>query len=78
MILQIDTFDEFYSILHLEAECSKSLLTLVADNNSNNKTHLTALCQSGFTGARDSEWKWHQLSHMQICTSPETDNHAST
>jgi len=30
-----------------------------------------------FTDARDSEWQWHQLSHMQICTSPQTDNHAS-
>jgi len=29
-----------------------------------------------FTGARDSEWQWHQLGHMQICTSPQTDNHA--
>jgi len=29
-------------------------------------------------GARDIEWQWHQLSHMQICTSPQTDNHAST
>jgi len=33
--------------------------------------------QSGFTGARDSEWQWHQLGHMHICTSPHTDNHAS-
>jgi len=31
-----------------------------------------------FTEARDSEWQWHQLSHMQICTSLQTDNHAST
>jgi len=31
-----------------------------------------------FTGARDSEWQWYQLGHMQICTSPQTDNHAST
>jgi len=23
--------------------------------------------QSGFTGARDSKWQWHQLGHMQIC-----------
>jgi len=30
-----------------------------------------------FTGARDSEWQWHQLGHMQICTSPQTDSHAS-
>jgi len=32
----------------------------------------------GFTGARDSEWQWHQLGHMQVCTSFQTDNHAST
>jgi len=31
----------------------------------------------GFTGAKDSEWKWHQLGHMQICTSPETGNQAT-
>jgi len=22
-----------------------------------------------FTEARDSDWQWHQLGHMQICTS---------
>ena len=32
-----------------------------------------------FTEARDSEWQWHQLRHMQVCTtSLQTDNHAST
>ena len=32
-----------------------------------------------FTEARDSEWQWHQLDHnMQVCTSFQTDNHAST
>jgi len=31
-----------------------------------------------FTEARDSEWRWHQLGHMQDCTSLQTDNHAST
>jgi len=31
-----------------------------------------------FTAARDSEWQWHQLGHMQVCTSLQTDNHAST
>ena len=31
-----------------------------------------------FTEARDSEWQWHQLAHMQVCTSLQTDNHAST
>jgi len=40
-------------------------------------------CQKGktnldFTEARDSEWQWHQLGHMQVCTSFQTDNHAST
>ena len=31
-----------------------------------------------FTEARDSERQWHQLGHMQICTSLQRDNHAST
>jgi len=31
-----------------------------------------------FTEARDSEWQWHQLGHMQVCTSLQTDNDAST
>ena len=40
-------------------------------------------CQKGktnldFTEARDSEWQWHQMGHMQVCTSLQTDNHAST
>jgi len=28
--------------------------------------------------ARDSECQWHQLGHMQVCTSLWTENHAST
>jgi len=40
-------------------------------------------CQKGktnldFLEARDSEWQWHQLGHMQVCTSLQTDNHSST
>jgi len=40
-------------------------------------------CQKGktnldFTEARDSERQWHQLGHMQVSTSLQTDNHAST
>jgi len=31
-----------------------------------------------FTEARDSEWQWHQLEHVQVCTSLQTDNHANT
>ena len=31
-----------------------------------------------FTEARDSEWQWHLLGHMQVCSSLQTDNHAST
>ena len=30
------------------------------------------------TEARDSEWQWHQLGHMQVCTSLQADNNAST
>ena len=55
-------------------------------------TRLTVLCQGlpgwastrkvktnpDFNEARDSEWQWHQMGHMQGCTSFQTDNHAST
>jgi len=27
-----------------------------------------------FTEVRDSEWQWHQMGHMQVCTSLQTDN----
>jgi len=33
--------------------------------------------QSGFTGARDSEWQWHQLGHMQSCSLTQIYSHAS-
>jgi len=31
-----------------------------------------------FTEAKECEWLWHQLGHIQVCTSLQTDNHAST
>jgi len=31
-----------------------------------------------YTEARDGEWQWHQLGHMQVCTAFQTENHAST
>jgi len=31
-----------------------------------------------FTEARDSEWQRHQLGRVQVCTSLQIDNHAST
>jgi len=46
--------------------------TTRVSRNQKGKTNLD------FTEARDSEWQWHQLDHMQVCTSLQTDNHAST
>jgi len=31
-----------------------------------------------FTEARDSEWQWHQLGRMKVCTALQRDSHAST
>ena len=40
-------------------------------------THLAALFPglpgSAGTEARDSEWQWHQLGHMQVCVLLQTD-----
>jgi len=30
-----------------------------------------------FTEARDSEWQWHPLGHMPVCTLLQSDNRAS-
>jgi len=30
-----------------------------------------------FAEARDSEWQWHQLGQMQVCTLLQTGNHTS-
>ena len=38
----------------------------------NGKTNLD------FSEPRDSEWQWHRLGHMQLCTLLQTDNHTST
>ena len=68
------------------------LITPVQNTHTHTHTRLTALFsgttwvsryQKGktnldFTEARDSEWQWHQLGHMQVCISLQTDNHAST
>jgi len=62
------------------------------ETNTHTHTHLTDLFsgttrvsryQKGktnldFTEARDSEWQWNPLGHMQVCISLQTDNHAST
>jgi len=57
--------------------------TLQPFNGLFSKTSWVSRYQKGktsldFTGARVSEWQWHQLGHMQVCTSLQTDNHANT
>ena len=41
-------------------------------------THTHTHTNLDFTEARDSEWQWNPLGHMQVCTSLQTENHAST
>ena len=59
--------------------CAKQLLTF---NGPLSGTTRVSQYQKGetnldFTEARGSEWQWHQLGHMQVCTSLQTDNHTS-
>ena len=63
--------------------CLLLLLLLQPFNGLFSRTTWVSRYQKGktkldFTGARDSEWQWHQLGHMQVCTSLQTDNHTST
>ena len=79
-------------LLLVTVECGYIFSCMFIQCMYNTHTRLTALCLGlpgsagtrkvktnlDFTGARDSEWQWHQLGHMQVCTSLQTDNHAST
>ena len=61
---------------------SKTLLTCNVNGHLSMTTRVSRY-QKGktnldITEARDSEWQWHQLGHMQVCTSLQTDNHTST
>ena len=73
------------------AFCLLVMKNAALDYNTIHTPHLTALCPGlpGSAGTRkvkpiwillkqESEWQWHQLGHVQVCTSLQTDNHAST
>jgi len=71
--------------LHLFDFWNHRLLHYTRLNGSFSGTTQVSRYQKGktnldFTEARDSKWQWHQLGHrpMQVCTSLQTDNHAST
>jgi len=56
---------------------SLDITTLQPFNSLFSRTTWVSRYQKGktnleFTGARDSEWQWHQLGHMQVCTSLQT------
>ena len=56
----------------------RSLLLLLLSGTTRVSRYQKGKTNLDFTGARDSEWQWHQLGHMQVGTSLQTDNHAST
>jgi len=67
-----------FSILKLDRQTDRHTF-----NGPFSGTTQVSLYQKGktnldFTEARDSEWQWNPLGHMQVCTSFQTDNHAST
>jgi len=75
-----------YDSRHLQADCQElgSALEPYARQSSTGYLYLfpqVSRYQKGktsldFTEARDSEWQWHQLGHMQVA--PYIDNHAGT
>jgi len=56
----------------------RSLLLLLLSGTTRVSQYQNGKTNLDFTEARDSEWQWHQLGHMQVCTSLQTNNHAST
>jgi len=78
-----ETEEELIKRLNEWKENVESTLLLQPFNGLFSRTTWVRRYQKGktnldFTGARDGEWQWYQLGHMQVCTSLQTDNHAST
>ena len=84
---------DFCLEIKYEEQHQPHVITEKGDTDKGTHTpHLTALCPGlcWWAGTRkvkpiwillkqrDSEWQWHQLGHMQVCTVSQTDNHAST
>ena len=75
-LLDVLMVNTFCSLTHTHTHTHTRLMALLRDYPGEpvpkGKTNLD------FTEARDSEWQWHQLGHMQVGTSLQTENHAST
>ena len=81
--LQHEHTDARRHILRLEAQIRLQHTHTHPFNGSFSRTTRVCQYQKGktnldFIEARDSEWQWHQLGRVQVCTSLQTDNHAST
>ena len=70
------------SLRHINTKnCSLSTVLTATDQRpqkSLKRSYYSASRWHSGNEARDSEWQWHQLGHMQVSTSLQTDNHAST
>jgi len=74
-VRQTDNYTSTQPRSFLQAGCpawrpTNSVKALKVSRYQTGKTNLD------LTEARDSEWQWHQLGHMQVCTLLQTDNHA--
>ena len=83
LILRILAVTRFQHISNCQCTVQNHNTLLHPFNGPLSRTTQVSRYQKGktnldFTGARDCEWQWHQLGHMQVCTLLQTDNHAST
>ena len=84
--LRADTDSEDDELRRLETRVSPQLASVLAhpfNGPFSGTTRVSRYYQKGrtnleFAEARDGEWQWHQLDHMQVCTLFLTYNHAST
>ena len=81
-IFQCILYALYIALLNLCCYCGKQTYTHLLSGPFSGTTQVSQY-QKGktnldFSEARDSESQWHQLSHMQVCTSLQIDNHTST
>ena len=68
----------FASVTSLTSKRQMTQSIWCYSNHRSTHTHTHTRLMALILLKQESEWQWHQLGRMQICTSLQTNNHAST
>ena len=78
VVISVTIWQHEYQLLHAQTHPHTHPFSSPLSGTTQVSRYQKGKTNVDFTEARDSEWQWHQLGHVQVCTSLQTDNHAGT